>query len=349
MDGFRSEGLNEEAAQNELLNPQAGEIAEKHRMVNAATGQLPRSVPAELAKRHLVIELGTGKSRPVVSRAPVLSTVGSNWHGVSLEQHRGGPVETLDFVAPHHVIVVQLEQTAHCEFRNGFGSFRPQRLDPGQVIIFPAMTPHSVRTGDIGEFLAVRLDPQFVLCAAHELIGVSELELMTGFAVSDPFLAAGALALKAEAEAGSPTGRIYAESLASAMAMHLVRHHSTRRESAVVSKGGLTGNQLGRVIDFIHVHLEQDISLSALSASVDLSPYHFARLFKRSTGLAPHQFVIRCRVQKAKELLLAQHALAEVALKVGFSGQSHLATHFKRAYGVTPGSFRQQMLPRKLR
>jgi AraC family transcriptional regulator len=90
--------------------------------------------------------------------------------------------------------------------------------------------------------------------------------------------------------------------------------------------------------------LEHDISLAALAASIDLSPYHFARLFKQSTGLTPHQFVIRRRLQKAKELLLAQHAIADVAIRAGFCGQSHLASHFKRWYGVTPRAFQQQML-----
>ena len=318
-----------------------------------ARGGSRKSHGAEMANRHLIIDLGTGKKRPVVARPPVLSTAGSNWHGVSLEQHRGGSVETLDFISPKHVVVVQLNRAAICEFRNGSGGFRPCRIEPGQVVIFPAMTPHSIRTTDVGEFVAVRLDPQLVLGAGHELLAASDVEITTRFATKDPLLGASALALKAEAEAGIPTGSIYAESLANAMAVHLVRHHSTTggrfQTARHFGKGRLTGKQLRRVVDFIQAHLEHGISLNALAASIRLSPYHFARVFKQSTGLAPHQFVIRCRVQKARELLLTEHDIADVALRVGFCDQSHFATHFKRIYGITPRVFLRQTLGRRVR
>jgi AraC family transcriptional regulator len=210
------------------------------------------------------------------------------------------------------------------------------------------MTPHSIRTHEIGEFLAVRLQPQFVLCAANGLIGSDGLEIATRFGVEDSLLRAGALALKAEAEAGSPGGRLYAESVGTALAVHLVRRYSMHTRSTGEVTGGLSRIQLRGVVDFIHAHIDEEISLSVLASVAGLSPFHFTRLFKRSTGLAPHRFVIRCRVEKAKELLQAQRPLVDIALSVGFCNQSHLAEHFKRAYGMTPKTFRQQMCPRKI-
>jgi AraC family transcriptional regulator len=80
-----------------------------------------------------------------------------------------------------------------------------------------------------------------------------------------------------------------------------------------------------------------------MAAVARLSPYHFARQFKKATGLPPHQYVIARRVERAKQLLQAKTglSLAEVAARAGFSDQSQFCHHFKRLVGVTPGQFRR--------
>jgi AraC family transcriptional regulator len=104
----------------------------------------------------------------------------------------------------------------------------------------------------------------------------------------------------------------------------------------------LSKHKLRAVIEYIHEHLDADLSLDHLAAVAHVSPYHFARLFKNSTGLPPHQYVIACRIERAKELLRQRDRLpiAEVATEVGFAHQSHFTRHFKRLVGVTPRRFR---------
>jgi AraC family transcriptional regulator len=99
--------------------------------------------------------------------------------------------------------------------------------------------------------------------------------------------------------------------------------------------------KLRAVIDYIREHLDAELSLDHLAAVTHLSPYHFARLFKNSTGLPPHQYVVARRVERAKELLRQRDglSLADVAVEVGFSSQSHFTRHFKRLVGVTPRRF----------
>ena len=100
--------------------------------------------------------------------------------------------------------------------------------------------------------------------------------------------------------------------------------------------------RLKRAVEYIQEHLEQDISIEAIAAELDMSSYHFARLFKQSTGLAPYQYLIKCRVERAKELLLqGEMAIAEIATQVGFYDQSHLNRHFKRIVGVSPKMIQQ--------
>ncbi|NJR63691.1 MAG: helix-turn-helix transcriptional regulator [Cyanobacteria bacterium CRU_2_1] len=103
----------------------------------------------------------------------------------------------------------------------------------------------------------------------------------------------------------------------------------------------LTRTQLQQAIDYIHTYLDRDLSLSQIAKIINISPTYFARLFKRATGTSPHQYVIQQRVERAKLMLTKTDlAIAEIALQVGFSSQSHLTQQFKRLTGVTPKQVR---------
>jgi AraC family transcriptional regulator len=105
--------------------------------------------------------------------------------------------------------------------------------------------------------------------------------------------------------------------------------------------GELPAYRLRRVAQYIHDNLQRELRLADLSAVVHMSPYHFARLFKRSTGVPPHQFLLRHRIDEARGLLAAQRVpIAEIARSVGFRTPSHFTTTFRRVTGVTPSAYR---------
>lgn len=100
---------------------------------------------------------------------------------------------------------------------------------------------------------------------------------------------------------------------------------------------GLTRTQLQQVFDYIQAHLDRDLSLTELAEIINNSPTYFASLFKQAMGISPHQYVIQQRVERAKTMLSKTDlAIADIALQVGFSSQSHLNQQFKRLTGVTP-------------
>jgi AraC family transcriptional regulator len=142
----------------------------------------------------------------------------------------------------------------------------------------------------------------------------------------------------------NPQGsRLYAETMANALAVHLLQHYSARQPILRDYNGGLSRHQLRQVIDYINGHLDRDLGLAELAKIVQMSPHYFTRLFKQSTGLTPHQYVIHRRVERAKELLLnGELTIAEVAYSVGFANQSHLNRHLKRRLGVTPRYIRHR-------
>jgi AraC family transcriptional regulator len=146
----------------------------------------------------------------------------------------------------------------------------------------------------------------------------------------------------AELRAGGVAGPLLAESLANILAVHLIRHITGPLRLPVSADGVLPRRKLQAVIEYIMENLEGSPTLEQMAAVVHLSPYHFARQFKAATGLPPHQYVIARRVERAQHLLQGNHelSLAEVALRVGFSHQSHFSFHFKRIVGVTPRQFR---------
>ncbi len=164
----------------------------------------------------------------------------------------------------------------------------------------------------------------------------------TGF--QDPLLTQIGLTLWRELEQSSPSGKLYAQSAAQLLAVHLLRQYTTVGAPAEAPlHGRLTPRQVQRVTDFVHAHLSQELGLDALAQQSGFSPYHFARLFRRTTGESPHQFVLRQRIERARYLLEeARMPLAQVALATGFAHQSHLTQHFKRQLGVTPSVYRRE-------
>jgi AraC family transcriptional regulator len=134
---------------------------------------------------------------------------------------------------------------------------------------------------------------------------------------------------------------LFGETVGTALAVHLVRHYSTRSGNTALAGGGLAEQVLNRVLEYIHSHLERDLHLHELAEVANLSTFHFAKLFKRSTGCSPHQYVLHRRLERAQELLRNPHiSLSEVSLRAGFSDQSHLSNVFRRFVGLTPSRFR---------
>jgi AraC family transcriptional regulator len=202
------------------------------------------------------------------------------------------------------------------------------------------MVPFSVRSRASGDILVVELEPAFVYRSAHELIAPERLQVAPQLGIDDSYLQAAAYALKTEMDGAYSGGRCYGESVAMAMAVHVASKYSERKPNLRDSRRGLAPYQLRRAVEFIHAQSHRDIGLTDIAAATGLSPFHFARMFKASTGLAPHQFLVKRRLERARDLLLSSdQAISEIALEVGFCDQSHLSAHFKRLYGITPKQF----------
>jgi AraC family transcriptional regulator len=131
--------------------------------------------------------------------------------------------------------------------------------------------------------------------------------------------------------------------MATTLGVHLLKHYSASPPTIKNYTNDLPPCKLREVIEYINEHLSQDLSLAELAAVVNLSPNYFVTLFKRSTGLSPHQYVIHCRIERAKALLAENKLpIIEVCDRVGFQNPSHFTAVFRRFMGTTPKAYREE-------
>jgi AraC family transcriptional regulator len=265
------------------------------------------------------------------------------WTGLRAE-HLTDPPDTEVDLPPvtHHWLFLNHRLARDFAIRFA-GQERTEQRPPGSISIIPAGTPSRWRWTGASESTHVLLEPQILARVAAEALDLNpdRVEIPPVFDLSHPAIRDVLLAVDGELKEGGPGGRLLAKSLGNVLAVHLLRHFCASGPADPRPGGVLSKPRLRAVIEHIHEHLDAELSLDHLAALAHMSPYHFARLFKKSTGLPPHQYVIARRVERAKELLRDRDPLplAEVAVETGFSSQSHFTHHFKRCVGVTPRRF----------
>jgi AraC family transcriptional regulator len=278
----------------------------------------------------------------------VLSSVDTKWNDVVVEQHHFHSSELPDVMYKRHLICINIGHSFTREFEKDRRFHRVQRAR-GAITFFPSHQPFSGRLkaegGGFANLLFLALNPLFVSRVAEGLeLDVDRIELVEQRRGTDPTFRHIAMALRAGIQTGDALDRMYGESLSTALAVHLLREYGVAVPEPKKRYPRLPREKLMRAVEYIQDQLGTDLTVSGIAQAVYMSPYHFTRLFKESTGQSPHQYVVEARVRKAKELLTAgKFTISEVAHHVGFSDQSHLTRHFKRVFGLPP----QRLLSRR--
>jgi AraC family transcriptional regulator len=265
-----------------------------------------------------------------------VSSAGAGWSGVGAELQTLPASDPPEGYMPWHLLSVQLSPPPLYEVVRGGRVRERRRLAPGDVILHPAGVPTQGRWNGASEVINVVVDPAAVARAASEG-GAVPVENRYG---PDPVVHHLAQALVGALANGGSGGALFADGVREALAGHLVARYG----GAPRRPGGprrLTAAELERVRARIHDELADDLRLADLAAAVPLSPHHFSRAFRETTGLTPHRYLMRCRAEAGRALLARTRlGLDEIARRTGFSDGAHLARQFRRQFGVTPGAFR---------
>lgn len=279
----------------------------------------------------------------IFSRSPLLSSAAAQWDGILVAYDYLSPGQTPEISIKQHGIGIFIDMPEPVQAERSIdGRFCCEQVVQGDIVIVPANTWHRTRWNKAGGVIALGLEPQKFARAIDETLERDNLELIPHFATSDPLVHQLGLALKRALENSQPVGCLYAETMTTALMVHLLQYYCTQQVTLPTYTGGLSKPKLQRVIDYIHDSLDRDLSLSELAAIVQISPHYFSQLFKQSMGITLHQYVIRCRIDRAKDLLMqGKLTIPDIAKIVGFVDQSHLHRHFKRLVGVTPKVFLQ--------
>lgn len=275
--------------------------------------------PARLSYAERVVHDGVGVSRCTLQPNPG-TEIGATQFTVAI--HEGTPFQ----------MEWRLPEMREAERR---------RIVPGDLHINPGDRPIFQRWSSSPRILVIAMEQAFIKQIVGEAFDGKELELRTQIGIRDPVIEGIAAAWRRELVERGAGGRLYAEGLGSALAVHVFRAYGDGLSRSPPVIGGLGALRLRRVVDYIEAHLADDISLRDLAVQAGLSTHHFGEAFKASTGTSPHRYLVERRIRRAKELLLgAEQSIAEIAISVGFASHSHFTDNFRKLTGTTPSRFR---------
>lgn len=222
------------------------------------------------------------------------------------------------------------------------GHYSKPFVPTGGIGIFPYQLPIKSQWDSNLNHLYLHLKPELLTRHAQELFEEDSVELITSAStIEDLLIQQLALAVKREFTQNAETrSQIYVQSMADALAVHLLHHYSAKSQPPTIHAGGLSPQNLKLAKEYVNDNLETKLDLDELSQLTRLSRYHFSRAFKKTMGIAPYQYITKQRVKRAKQLLQkGELSIADIAVTCGFAHQSHLNRHFKRLTGLTPKAF----------
>ena len=286
----------------------------------------------------------SGKAIPIVPTPPVLV---SGWNGVAIETHTTGPCDHPDHEHPTHFLQLQMKGPVRYHWTTN-GQTRVGVAEPGTLFLCPRGSRDRVQWDGPTDRVMLSLEHPVITQALEETAAHNDVELHQSFEMRDRHIESVVLALRNDLEDGSPAGHLYGESLITALAVYLQKRYAVFRPRTSQLRGGMPPARLRRVLEYMDSNLGKDVSLSVLAAVAGMGPHYFSELFKQSTGISPHQYVLRRKIERAKRLLRDPAiSVVQISALTGFVDQSNFTKVFRRVVGLTPTAFRAGIIDQR--
>lgn len=276
------------------------------------------------------------------------SSSARNWSSILVErwEHHGGKLHPL---SPSETeIAIQLSGHSRVR-RRGDGKLQDNHSMPGTVWLCPAgIYEKSVNIfGPIEECLHIYIPAKLFSRSALEDFDIdpANIELCYEGGFRDKLIEQIGRAMSTEMQAPTVTGGLLIESLRTALAGYLLQNFSNVASGSHklrYADCALDARRMQRVEDLIEGNLDRTITLAELADSACFSRFHFARMFKKTTGKTPHQYIVERKIMRARQMLeQSSTSLGTIADRTGFSSQAHFSRSFAKAVGVPPGKYRR--------
>jgi AraC family transcriptional regulator len=276
----------------------------------------------------------------VVSKATVFSYQPSPWHDGAVKLtvvENLPPSDGAEFEPTTHAMALHLGRPLAVRQRRADVS-RTWTFTRGDLTLIPAGCRTTIWTKETAHFLQIDLGDALVQQAAGP--ASRDVEVPCLFSFEDPVCRELSLSMLAEAESDGPAARLYVESAAVVLAQRLLSRGS--RPARAARRRGLSPGVLRRAKEFLHDAIDRNPGIGELSAAVGMNVDHFSRMFKRSTGVAPHQYLGEIRLERAKRLLASGRApIIEIAYEIGYANPSQFSAFFRKRTGQSPSDFRR--------
>lgn len=282
---------------------------------------------------------------PNTSQSPYLFRQVAQWNGVRVHRAKVLPGRMLEHTTNCHELNISISGNLTTQKCSSTGKTVITKGGAGNL----CLTPYGQTVGAYWEKpldnMGILLTPEFVKNTAVENRFSADFEFKEIYQDKDSLIQQIGFALLEESKSETPAGKLYTDSLIQTMTLHLLKNYSNAASVRENINGGLSGYRLRRVQEFINANLEEDLSLAQLAEVADLSQFHFARAFRKSTGQTPQHYLMEQRIERAKQLLSQDDLpIVEISLRTGFKNQSHFTTLFRKFTKFTPKLWREMKL-----
>lgn len=288
-----------------------------------------------------LVGVADGQTFPLVTGESVLSSSGPlGWRGIVVERHRLKAQEMPQHYIKGHGLMISAAKRPVVFGWKENGRWLEASLNPGEFHLVTDGGFSSPRWPETFDTFTISLDSGFVADVVRDDLPADRIEFATQRGVFDQAVASYVGAFCSELESESSNGLLYAETLTIGFTLHLLSNYAVANPKISVPRGKLSPYQLRNVVDFVMSHLEEDVSVLTLAEKAHVSPFHFARKFRKTVNVSPHQFVLQQRIQKSINLIkIGKLPLAQIALESGFYDQAHFTSAFRRVVGTTPAQY----------
>lgn len=281
----------------------------------------------------------------ILPRPALRSSDRMGWNGIYVQQHQQPAWETPDYAHTRHMLLVHSTNVT-VQAERWFDGRRQQEQFGGSnnIALVPATVEHRANWNRESPFSLLFLDRDRLVQIAYESARTERVELIPQYAMHDPLIEQIGKSLTAELETNLFGSQLFADSLTIVLSIHLLRHYSDLLQPLREDSRGLSPRKLQQAIAYINERLREDLSIAAIADELEMSQYYFSRLFKRSVGISPYQYVMSQRIEQAKYLLRTTAlAISAIAQQVGFANQNQLTIQFRKFAGTTPSNYRKQL------